>query len=98
MIYEAHTIGEKELPFIFHYDTVKKHNLYDIANWHRNIEILFFTDGYGTAVCDTTSYSVAPGDIIVINSNSTHYVKRDCSKMISFCCSLFIFSLGLCIY
>lgn len=75
--YEAHILGDDGLPFVFHKDTVRKNELYYIANWHRNIEILFFVEGEGTAICDTNSYEVVPGDIIVINSNSIHYVKSE---------------------
>ena len=75
--YEAHIVSEEGLPFVFHKDTVRKNDWYDIANWHRNIEILFFTEGEGTAICDTNTYEVVPGDIIVINSNSIHYVKSE---------------------
>ena len=82
--YEAHVLNDERLPFVFHRDTVKRYDGYDIANWHRNIEILFFTDGSGTVVCDANTYDVIPGDIIVINSNNIHYVVSE--NMVRYYC------------
>lgn len=43
-------------------------------NWHRNLEILYFTNGSGKVVCNGITFDMKKGDIFVVNSNSLHRV------------------------
>jgi len=68
--YETHHLEDKELPFIFHLDTIRGNG--ECCNWHDNIEVLYCVEGSGTIFCNSTEYHMQKGDIVVINSNYLH--------------------------
>ncbi len=71
--YENHSIiNDRELPFIFHYDTVSSGFI--SHNWHSNIELLYITNGSGEVHCSSVTYPVQKGDIFIVNSNALHSV------------------------
>lgn len=74
--YEFHNLEGQKLPIIFHYTIVKKGEP-EIANWHENVEILYFTKGFGQVICNSTLYNVDAGDMIIVNSNQLHGVKKN---------------------
>ena len=74
--YEVHNLEGKKLPIIFHYNIVKKGEP-EIANWHENVELLYFTVGSGQVICNSVIYDVEAGDMIVVNSDYLHGVKRN---------------------
>jgi len=78
-IYETHLLSNKPLPFIFHKDTVisNSSSMNGQANWHPNIEILYFIEGKGTVHCETTLYSVEKDDIFIINSHMPHSISSE---------------------
>ena len=41
-------------------------------HWHRSIELLFVLEGAAHVIMDEQSFSLAGGDILLINSNSIH--------------------------
>lgn len=49
-------------------------NIWGQAFWHKQLEILYFTEGDGIFMCDGTEYQVFPGDVFIINSNDLHYL------------------------
>ena len=80
MNYENHMLENKQLPFIFHYDTIRmteerEYNAF--GNWHENPEFLYFTKGSGQVVNNRHNYAVGPGDMAVINSDCFHAVCSD---------------------
>ncbi len=77
--YEPHSMPDEKLPFIFHRDLIRNRDTENIslANWHRNIEILYFFSGHGEVLCDTHTTPVQAGDVFVINANSLHNVVTD---------------------
>ena len=78
-IYETHLLSGKPLPFIFHKDTIIRNSssMNGQANWHPNIELLYFIEGKGTVRCETNSYSVEKNDIFIINSHIPHSIISD---------------------
>ena len=42
------------------------------VHWHEEIEILLFTKGTGTVLCDLKELSVKQGEIVMINGNELH--------------------------
>ena len=50
--YEAHFLGQKDLPFIFHKDTIAYQSKECIPNLHLNLELLYFVEGCGSVICD----------------------------------------------
>lgn len=85
-IYEIHLLSSKPLPFIFHLDTVFSSMSSAImrANWHPNIEILYFLEGEGTVHCGTTSCRVKKNDIFIINSHMSHFISS--SDVVKYYC------------
>ena len=77
--YEPHVMPNENIPFIFHRDLIRKQadENVSLANWHRNIEILYFISGSGEVLCDTQATPVQAGDLFVINANSLHSVVTD---------------------
>ena len=73
--YETHHLEDKELPFIFHLDTVRGSE--EFFNWHDNIEVLYCVEGSGTIFCNSAEYRIQKGDIAVINSNYLHGASSD---------------------
>lgn len=73
--YEVHSLGDRELPIVFHYDVVSGTS--HLGNWHENIELLYCTKGEGQAICNGVEYEVHAGDLVVINTNELH---STCSK------------------
>lgn len=51
-------------------------NIWGQAYWHKQPEILYFTEGDGILMCDGTEYQVLPGDVFIINSNDLHYLSN----------------------
>ena len=74
--YEVHGLEEKKLPIIFHYNMMDKGGT-EIANWHENIELLYFTKGIGQVLCNSVVYEVSAGDLFIVNSGLLHYVKNN---------------------
>ena len=42
------------------------------THWHEQLEILYFVEGNGIMECNSISYDVNPGDLIIVNSNELH--------------------------
>lgn len=42
------------------------------SHWHEALEILYFTKGYASIECAGNTFTVKPGDIVIINSNELH--------------------------
>lgn len=76
MEYEYHILENNILPFIFH-KIVLKNNGKGIANWHENIEILYFFKGRGKVMYNQAEYMVEPGDMIIVNRDCMHAVAAD---------------------
>ena len=76
MKYEMHKLGARKLPFIFHYDEMNA-DIQDYTHWHENLEILWFREGEGCAVCDYRRTDVKKDDIFVINSEKLHMIESD---------------------
>lgn len=56
------------------------------ALWHEHIELLFILDGCGDILCDETSFSVEPGDLLFINSTQIHAIRA--TESLSYHCIL----------
>lgn len=41
-------------------------------HWHEQLELLYFVEGQATIDCGSRSFQVAPGDLVVVNSNELH--------------------------
>ena len=71
-VFEPHINRNNALPYIYHTDlTCGKR----IANYHENLELLYFLDGCGTVQINDTIYEVAEHDLIVVNSYRLHQVN-----------------------
>jgi len=76
--FEIHRWNNPLFPFSFHDDMITAGSCIG-DNWHESLEILQVTDGEGTLLCDSKTYSISAGDIVVINSNEVHKVTSDTS-------------------
>lgn len=72
--YETHFLGQRDLPFIFHKDTIAYQSKECIPNLHLNLELLYFVEGCGSVICDGKAFAVQQGDVVVINSYAIHSV------------------------
>ncbi len=43
--------------------------------WHEHIELLFFLSGVGEVICNESTFSVDPGDLIFVNSTQIHALR-----------------------
>lgn len=43
------------------------------GHWHEEIQFLYFEKGEAEIFCDTKTYTLTPGNILIINSNEIHY-------------------------
>ncbi len=72
--YEHHTIKSvfgSICPFKVEFDTAEPDSM---ANWHKNPEIIYITDGDGSVQCGSQCYNAHKGDIFVINTETIHNV------------------------
>lgn len=80
-IFEAHEMTD--ISVIFHTDTLYDH-LFSGANWHENLELLYFRQGNAAVKRQEEVYQVKAGDIVVFPANFLHcvsapdYVLYDC--------------------
>lgn len=72
--FEAHFLGQKNLPFIFHKDRIASKSKECVPNLHLNLELLYFVEGCGNVICDGKTFAVQQGDVAVINSYAIHSV------------------------
>lgn len=72
--YEHHTLIQtnNSFPFILRFNKACN---FAICNWHRNIELLMFESGEGQVQYGLRQLPVAPGDIVIINSNAMHSIS-----------------------
>lgn len=91
--YREHYIDPELCPVDFHTDVFYKNILYistlkkadseiiypenHIPNWHKNLEILYCTEGKGNVMCSGKNYDFCPGDIFIVNSENTHMITAD---------------------
>lgn len=73
IIFESHATSNKELPSHFARTVLENKNMH--ANWHENIELLYFVGGNGRITCDMEKYKVSAGMIFIVNSNSVHFIE-----------------------
>ena len=71
IIFEPHVFINKDIPFIYHNSTITGS---DFANFHENLELLYFSEGDGWVSYDSKEYAVSAGDIVIINSFSAHKI------------------------
>lgn len=69
--YEVAHISKPLLPFVYYSDCLVKSPEF-APNWHRSIEILHCTKGFGYVRANSETYEMHPGDILVINSDVFH--------------------------
>jgi AraC-like DNA-binding protein len=72
--FESHLQERKVLPFLIRRDMCYAAGKSCTSNLHKNIEILHFTRGCGSVLCGESSYDVAAGDVVVVNSYLAHRV------------------------
>lgn len=82
--YEAHFLGQNNLPFIFHRDTILYKRKECIPNLHLNVELLYFVEGCGCVIYDGEAFEVQPGDLMAINSYVIHAVTT--TDMVRYFC------------
>ena len=81
--YERHLLTNSHLPFIFHTDIVNTtKGVY--SNWHDNTEFLYCLQGEGVVHSDSNDSHMKPGDTVVINPRSLHYVTSE--KSVTYRC------------
>ncbi|CAM4035865.1 AraC family transcriptional regulator [Cohnella lubricantis] len=42
-------------------------------HWHEHLEFLYFVEGEARITCNSSTYDVGPGDLIVVNSTDLHH-------------------------
>lgn len=72
--YEQHKHKDPTFPIIFRYDRLTANRNF-LMHWHENIEILCFTEGRCTVLCDTIPVEVSAGDIAIVNSCALHHLR-----------------------
>lgn len=91
--YREHYINPRLCPVDFHTDIFQKNILYistvgktdseiiypenNIPNWHKNLEILYCTEGKGVVMCAGKNYDFKKGDIFIVNSENTHMITSN---------------------
>lgn len=72
--YEHHTMRSvfgSICPFKVESDIAEPDSM---ANWHKNPEIIYITEGTGSVLCGSQNYNAKKGDIFVVNSEIIHNV------------------------
>ena len=75
--YDERPPTNRSVPIHYHYDTVYgEQGSGSYTNWHRELEILYFTEGTADVICNGQAYPVNAGDIAVLFPYSLHYVMN----------------------
>ena len=74
-VHESHELKNKQLPFYFKKRAYNKNQSSLYANWHENVEILYFTKGSATVFADSQRFYVKEGGIFAIGANSLHSIS-----------------------
>ena len=72
--YEHHMLGsvyDTICPFKVEFDTAEPDSM---ANWHKNPELIYITDGTGSVQCGSQSFTAHKGDIFVVSPETIHNV------------------------
>ncbi len=72
--YELHTHPDPNLPFIFHFDTVRKEGTDFPPHWHENLEILCFMKGTAEITMNQNRVAASEGQLAIINSRNIHRI------------------------
>ena len=72
--YETAVFTDPELPVIFHLDTVRSGNQFNI-HWQDSLEMLYVIEGEAEVASDTLRQNIRTGEIAVINSNHIHDIR-----------------------
>jgi len=81
-IYELNLMSNPLLPFRIRRGVTRSKG--NIPNWHENTEVLYCSGGTGYFYCNGNRYRVAPGDMVVANSELLHCVATD--DTMEYCC------------
>lgn len=52
------------------------------SHWHEQFQILYFEQGEALIHCNSYTYEVKPGALIIINSNEIHYGEATCQHLV----------------
>ena len=63
----------KFFPVIIHYGNYLKPELAIYRHWHPQMEIILVEEGGGSFECDSLTFDVSAGDVVVVNSNQLHW-------------------------
>lgn len=78
VFFENHDEKMRDLPIIFHKNTICKSQKFNLINWHENIEILRIVNGEGVILSGEKSIIVKENDVIIINANKPHgFIGKD---------------------
>lgn len=67
-LHELHQFPDSQLPLLF--PTHARNGCG--PQWHKDMELLYCTDGTGTLICNGIEHTMQPGHIYVINANELH--------------------------
>lgn len=84
-LYEKHVYEKEEFPIIFHFDD-RNLQVDDVPiHWHENIELLYFVKGKAEIVLNDKHVYANKGDIVVINSQFLHWIRRIGDEVSYYC-------------
>lgn len=73
-VYENHLHPDPGFPIIFHWNVRQRALRDDILHWHEGLELLYFTEGEGTVVCNAEQQLVRAGQMAAVNSDMLHEI------------------------
>ena len=88
MRYETYDDKNPLFPFFLHRTKLPPRGTIGIANWHENVEFLYFTEGDATILSGDKTIHIHAGEIAVINSNEIHSLVAN-SNISYYCLIIF---------
>ena len=67
-LHELHQFSDPQLPLLF--PTHARNGCG--PQWHKDMELLYCTDGKGILICNGIEHAMEPGHIYVVNANELH--------------------------
>lgn len=84
--YDRSPLANASIPICYHFDTVYgKQGIGSYTNWHKELEILYFTEGTADVMCNGQAYSVQAGDMAILFPYSLHYVMNTTNECKLYC-------------
>lgn len=75
LLYKIPEVWDVDFPIVASKATRKENTVFVKHHWHKQIELLLLLKGEAVCKCNSQTYNIKEGDLIVVNSNEIHFFQ-----------------------